>query len=936
MRTSRLALAALAASTACGGGDGGSTITPPPARTVATVEVTPSSLSLTVPGSGQLSAIAKDASGAIMSSTITWTSSAASVASVSSSGMVTAVANGTATITATAEGKSGSASITVTASQDGPIVARADVGPAGGTVGATEVGVTIPAGQLAATVTIVIVKDTVRAPPFPDAAATASYLIDGLPPDRMVQMRVRLKTTAALSGGLGIGVTRPTWESGDQDNVILGTTIVPATDSAGYLVGTVRLRGRVAGAPMSLLPVSPFGYGRFIPPRASASMDPQDLKAAAELSGLMKLTNKLSANGNFDVWGIGPDPDMARKVDRVAALSEQARDQVLAMGYSIAFRTEWPVSAYVLPATWNGAYYSVLPFPVDPNLGYMAFNSTRVDNGWFPGTVIHEFFHFVQGGFLVGKDWPSVSPTKWLAEATSTWIAEKHPGVALPYNHPTVLSWRDSLWSGLPDGMVANSGYGKAPIVKWMANTYGEAKVKQVYADVQTGANPISAFLLALPADREAWWVDFLKTQLAGTIYPFWPDNALYPPGSYDLTLQAGRLAYATDPLRPFGVEGDFLVRDTARFGPAFVLPVSLDTAAMPFATIAAFRRPAAGRAFTLIGSGDTVRIPGSVLRTTDKVLLLFTSLDAVAPYTSSKTFGIRTDLSIPEADWHFPSITGLNDGIQFVCDREGDSVTLDVAENATQVWSFISGAGTWKRTQQNASASPYATYTWAVDPALADTLAKMGITMQSTMTVGKGDSVRVTGRFTWGVAGGAPRPAGLLPGSPGDGGMIPLYVAVTVVFSTLLLRRGRTRKYLPWAVAGSLAVLSACIGLISISIDESFEYTFTKQRWLQDPANPDAPLMELLTGSGKTTMNSYRLEHWVYFTNTEGQPDSAKGTCTGSGSATYTVSGVGYRDGVRPPSDDDVSDSRIEALGRAIGVDLGRMAPAIRARVRR
>src|SRR6185295_17259301 len=48
--------------------------------------------------------------------TVTWSSGAAGVATVSSQGLVTGVAGGSAQITATSEGKSGSATITVNAS----------------------------------------------------------------------------------------------------------------------------------------------------------------------------------------------------------------------------------------------------------------------------------------------------------------------------------------------------------------------------------------------------------------------------------------------------------------------------------------------------------------------------------------------------------------------------------------------------------------------------------------------------------------------------------------------------------------------------------------------------------------------------------------------------------------------------------------------------
>jgi hypothetical protein len=81
---------------------------------VATVEVSPTTASKQVGETQQLSATVKDAAGTILNGQpVTWSSSAASVASVSSSGLVTAHALGTATITAASGSKSGVATISI-------------------------------------------------------------------------------------------------------------------------------------------------------------------------------------------------------------------------------------------------------------------------------------------------------------------------------------------------------------------------------------------------------------------------------------------------------------------------------------------------------------------------------------------------------------------------------------------------------------------------------------------------------------------------------------------------------------------------------------------------------------------------------------------------------------------------------------------------------
>jgi uncharacterized protein YjdB len=81
---------------------------------VASVTVSPASASVVIGGATQLTAVAKDSAGNTLAGrTMTWSSSNALIATVTSAGLVAGVAAGSATITATSEGKSGTASITV-------------------------------------------------------------------------------------------------------------------------------------------------------------------------------------------------------------------------------------------------------------------------------------------------------------------------------------------------------------------------------------------------------------------------------------------------------------------------------------------------------------------------------------------------------------------------------------------------------------------------------------------------------------------------------------------------------------------------------------------------------------------------------------------------------------------------------------------------------
>ncbi len=142
----RLGIGVTVALVACGGGD----LTqpppppPPPPAPVAVVAVEPSAVTLALQGTQQLTATLRDAQGNVLTGrAITWASNAETVASVSSAGLVTALAAGSARITATSEGQSANATVAV--------VNGIQVGPTGGTLvfDSGAVTLTVPAGAVA-------------------------------------------------------------------------------------------------------------------------------------------------------------------------------------------------------------------------------------------------------------------------------------------------------------------------------------------------------------------------------------------------------------------------------------------------------------------------------------------------------------------------------------------------------------------------------------------------------------------------------------------------------------------------------------------------------------------------------------------------------------------------------------------------------------------
>jgi len=103
------------------GQSGTATVTVVSNAPVASVTVTPATASVAVGQTVRLTATLRDANGNVLSGrTVLWTSDNAVVATVDGTGLVSGVSAGPAVITATSEGKSGSASVTVTAPSGAP------------------------------------------------------------------------------------------------------------------------------------------------------------------------------------------------------------------------------------------------------------------------------------------------------------------------------------------------------------------------------------------------------------------------------------------------------------------------------------------------------------------------------------------------------------------------------------------------------------------------------------------------------------------------------------------------------------------------------------------------------------------------------------------------------------------------------------------------
>ncbi|MDE2897401.1 MAG: Ig-like domain-containing protein [Chloroflexota bacterium] len=215
----------LAPIVACGGDDGAAPTEPPEPPVATTVSISPAAVDLSFLGETlQLTAGIADQNGQAMAGApVSWTTSDSSVASVSAGGLVTAVANGSATVTATSGSAAGTAVVTVTQR-----VARVDVSPEAHTFSALGDSVQLTAAPFDASDNTVE-NATVTWSSQDDAVATVDS-------DGVVTAAGNGTTSVSAQAGAASGAAAVT-----VSQVIVEMDVVPAATTLFSLGDTIRL-----------------------------------------------------------------------------------------------------------------------------------------------------------------------------------------------------------------------------------------------------------------------------------------------------------------------------------------------------------------------------------------------------------------------------------------------------------------------------------------------------------------------------------------------------------------------------------------------------------------------------------------------------------------------------------------------------------------------
>lgn len=271
---------------ACGGGGGGGGGSAEPVRTVTSVAVTSPTQNVKQGDTVQLTAVARDQFGAVIAgNTVTWSSSVPSVATVSSTGLLQALAGGSVTITATISGVSGTLALTITPRVTTTVtVSSPTASPAVGetvqlTVVARDQFGDVLAGRTAtwstSNATVATISSTGLLQAVAPGAVIATVTIDGVPgslsltvtpravasvtvtspkPSLEVGESVQLVATARDTNGDVMPGTTASWSTSNAGIATVSATGVLQGQSTGTVVITATINGVSGSLPLTITP----------------------------------------------------------------------------------------------------------------------------------------------------------------------------------------------------------------------------------------------------------------------------------------------------------------------------------------------------------------------------------------------------------------------------------------------------------------------------------------------------------------------------------------------------------------------------------------------------------------------------------------------------------------------------------------------------------
>jgi len=384
------------------------------------------------------------------------------------------------------------------------------IGPSGGDITLDSIIVNIPANAFNEDneISVSVEDGTVE---FDEYTNSELYQIEGLPNAINKPIRFNIKYRKTIEGDPLVSIGHMKYAT-SLDSTLYSYHTDDASDSSGYLVYNLPVYSNLAKISQEKLGVA------------------DDAMKLIALFGYEKL---LSSDFNFIV----SYPLIYKQQSiTVAEYFEDAYKKCLSMGFSYSARL-WPVDVLIkkIPR-YDGLYWhkgnstmtdDILQSWIDD--GEFTINSDLFsDDTEMKATVGHEFLHLVQNLYEFSPPW--IEPEqKWLQEATSTWIEEKFVNTSnyISSVHTNkekypFLGWQ---YTSHPDFTHAVIGYGLSPIIKDIADTYGDGAIIKIFEKIKSGIlpynaiDPVDAVLSVINEPVEYFWHRVLASYTLGNYY---------------------------------------------------------------------------------------------------------------------------------------------------------------------------------------------------------------------------------------------------------------------------------------------------------------------------------------------------------------------------------------------------------------------------------
>jgi len=241
--------------------------------------------------------------------------------------------------------------------------------------------------------------------------------------------------------------------------------------------------------------------------------------------GLFESTAWFKTGGHFIIHYPGNIP--GTELEKFAGDLEAQYDRMLAQGYTYEKRTVWPVDVYLKSLKYEGLYVESglrnLATGKSPDHGWLEFNLDYFKEKNYQQTAVrpviaHEWFHFVQANYVTLGN-----ASLWIDEATATYmewtVSQNMPA-------PVMMNWSDICKGVIPAENTQDAGYARFIFMDYLAKTYGDAFIREMYQDIARGTKAEIALQNATAAVSE-WAAPAFSHALSGKF------SAISPYGIY-------------------------------------------------------------------------------------------------------------------------------------------------------------------------------------------------------------------------------------------------------------------------------------------------------------------------------------------------------------------------------------------------------------------